>query len=52
MYSGRDLEGLELAKELKGLVSSDLISMGYLDKVFVALNDCTCSLLPSRLLDV
>lgn len=40
MYSGRDLEGLELAKEIKELAPLDLISMGYLDKVFVALNDC------------
>lgn len=40
MYSGRDLEGLELAKEIKELAPLDLISLGYLDKVFVALNDC------------
>lgn len=39
MYLGKDLEGLELAKEVAGCKPIDLVTLGNLDKVFVATND-------------
>lgn len=37
---GKDLESLELAKELVAQKPTDLTVLGNLDKVFVTANDC------------
>lgn len=41
VYIGKDVQGLQLAKEVVAGRPTDLSTLGNLDKVFVIANDCT-----------
>lgn len=41
VYTGKDVQGLQLAREVAAAKPTDLSTLGNLDKVFVIANDCT-----------
>jgi hypothetical protein len=52
IQNGKDQEGIDLAKEIAKKEPIDRLSLEYLEKVFVSINDCIFRILPTFIIRI